>query len=259
MTELEIIIIPALVGTMDNYIYGLRDAASGKAAIVDPAEAAPVLQTLKDTGWQLDYIINTHHHWDHTDGNLELKAATASQVVGARADRHRIPGIDMDLGEEDTFELGESVAQILEIPGHTSGHIALWFPEAQALFSGDTLFSIGCGRVFEGTYEQMWQSLQKLSNLPDETKLYCGHEYTVKNARFALTVEPNNKALQNRLKDAQESQARGEPTIPSTIAEERAANPFLRPDSPEIRQALGLEDADDLTVFTALREAKDRF
>lgn len=259
MTELEIHIIPALIGTMDNYIYGLRDSASGRTAIIDPSETRPVLQHLKEQDWPLHYIINTHHHWDHTDGNLEVKEQTGAQIVGSRTDRDRIPGLDIDLGDEETFELGRSVAQILEVPGHTRGHIALWFPEAQALFSGDTLFSIGCGRVMEGTHEQMWHSLQKLANLPEETRLYCGHEYTVKNAHFALTVEPNNEILQERLKAAEARQAQGEATIPSTIAEERAANPFLRPDSPEIRQTLGLEDADDLTVFTALRQAKDRY
>lgn len=256
MSQLDVEIIPAL---SDNYAYLLRDTASDKAAVVDPSEAPPVLKALKQTGWQLDYILNTHHHWDHTGGNLEVKQATGCQIVGSRVDRDRIPGIDIDLGEGDTFELGQAVAQILEIPGHTRGHIAFWFPEHEALFSGDTLFIIGCGRVFEGTYEQMWKSLDKLRNLPKHTRVFCGHEYTVKNARFALTVDPTNQALQERLNRAQEQRAQGEPTVPATIEEERATNPFLRPESPEIRETLGLAKASDVRVFTELREAKDLF
>ncbi len=242
MSRLEIQIIPCL---SDNYAYLLRDAATGTTAVIDPSEEDPVLAALEKNGWQLDYILNTHHHWDHTGGNPAVKKATGCQIVGSRIDHDRIPGIDIEVDESDTFRLGEAEAEIFVIPGHTKGHIAFYFPESRAVFSGDTLFSLGCGRVFEGTSEQMWNSLDRFRQLPDDTLLYCGHEYTVKNAQFALTVEPDNAAIQARLRRAQELRAQGKPTVPSTMAEENAANPFLRADSVE--------------VFAARREAKDRF
>jgi len=256
MSRIEVRLISAL---SDNYAYLLRDEATNTTGVVDPSEANPVLKALGDTGWNLDYILNTHHHWDHTGGNLEVKQATGCKVVGSKIDRDRIPGIDIALGEGDCFTLGAAEAKIFDIPGHTRGHICFWFPESEALFSGDTLFTIGCGRVFEGTYEQMWNSLDKLRQLPDETKVYCGHEYTLKNTEFALTLEPNNSVLQAHYQEVQALRTRGQPTVPSTLAEEKACNPFLRPESKEIRSTLGLAKATLVDVFAAVRERKDHF
>lgn len=256
MSRLEIHIVPAL---SDNYCYLLRDTAKGTTAIVDPSEASPILAALDKRKWSLDYILNTHHHWDHTGGNEEVKKATGCQVVGSMIDRDRIPGIDIALADGDSFALGEAVANIMVTPGHTKGAICFWFQESQAVFSGDTLFTIGCGRIFEGTYEQMLNSLDKLRQLPGETQLYCGHEYTVKNARFALTIDPDNVELQKRLAEAKELQGRNEPTIPATMAQERATNPFLRPEDVAIRASLKMSDASDVEVFAAIRDLKDKY
>src|SRR5579875_3693668 len=182
MTELIIRQIPVL---KDNYVYLLHEPKRDVTAAVDPAVAAPVLKMLADTGWRLTHILNTHHHGDHTGGNLELKAATGCTIVGPRADRARIPGIDVELGEGDEYALGAAVARVFDVPGHTRGHIAYWFSGSRALFCGDTLFLMGCGRLFEGTPAQMWTSLSKLRALPPDTRVYCAHEYTQSNARFA--------------------------------------------------------------------------
>ena len=256
MSELSIQLIPAL---LDNYAYLLRDGNSGQTAVVDPSEAAPVLEALKKNDWSLDYILNTHHHWDHTGGNIEVKAATGCQIVGSYVDRDRIPGITITVEDGAIFELGAAHAKILLTPGHTRGAICYWFETAAAVFTGDTLFTMGCGRVFEGTYPQMWQSLDRLRQLPDTTQIYCGHEYTVKNAQFALGIEPENPAVQTRLNAAETARAKAQATIPATIAEERATNPFFRPESKEIRSGLGLSEASDAEVFAALREAKNQF
>jgi hydroxyacylglutathione hydrolase len=244
----------------DNYCYLVRDKASGKTAVVDTPEVAAIEGALEDTGWRLDYILNTHHHWDHAGGNLALKEKTGCQIVGPRADRERIPGIDIEVGEGDEFRLGDSVARVYDTPGHTRGHVVYHFAADGAAFVGDTLFALGCGRVFEGTHEQMWQSLSKLrDSLPDATRIYCAHEYTQGNARFALTVEPDNVALQSRAAEVDRLRAAGKPTVPSTMAEEKATNPFLRPDSPGLAATLGMGDADPVSVFAETRRRKDRF
>lgn len=222
---LSIQLIPLLT---DNYAYLLRDEATKKTAVVDPSEAKPILELLKQKGLQLDYVLSTHHHWDHTGGNKALKQETGCQVVGYAGDAERIPGIDIQLEDNVTFSLGESMAKVLFIPGHTLGHIAYWFEADKAVFCGDTLFSLGCGRLFEGTPEQMHESLQRLAALPGDTQVYCGHEYTVDNAKFALTCEPENKALPERYAEASALREKRQPTIPSTIEMELAANPFLR-------------------------------
>ena len=183
----------------------------------------------------------------------------AAGSAGAKADEARIPGIDVKLEDGDHFKLGEADAQVFETPGHTSGHISFWFPESQALFCADTLFSLGCGRVIEGAHAQMWNSLSKLAALPDDTRVYCGHEYTQANARFALSVDPDNKALQARAAEVERQRAAGKPTIPSTLASERAANPFLRAGDKAIRARLGMEGASDAEVFAEIRHRKDRF
>lgn len=244
----------------DNYCYLVHDTASGLTGVVDTPEVAPIMQALDETGWRLNYILNTHHHWDHAGGNLEIKERTGCQVVGPRADARRIPGIDIEVGEGDVFELGSSRAAIYDTPGHTSGHIVYHFADAGIAFVGDTLFSLGCGRLFEGTAAQMWASLSKLRDrLPDETLIYCAHEYTQGNARFALTVEPDNPALQARAQQIDELRSRGEPTVPSTMGNEKAANPFLRPDSPALQATLGLTGRDVVDVFAETRRRKDRF
>jgi len=256
MSILEIALVPCL---KDNYAYLLRDPATGAVAVVDPSEAAPVEKALKVLGWKLTHILNTHHHWDHTGGNHALKAASGAVVVGPRPDKERIPDIDVAVGEGESFKLGEAEARVLFIPGHTRGHIAFWFPESKAVFCGDTLFAIGCGRLFEGTPQQMWSSLGKLKALPEDTRVYCGHEYTQANARFALTVEPRNAALAARARAVDAARAKGLPTIPSTIGEERATNPFFRADESGIAETLGLAGADAVAVFAEVRQRKDNF
>jgi hydroxyacylglutathione hydrolase len=256
MAQLEIELIPAL---NDNYAYLLHEPKAGATAVVDPPVTAPVLKLLEARGWKLDWILSTHHHSDHTAGNLELKEATGCRVAGARADEARIPGIDLKLAEGDRFQLGEAEAQVLETPGHTTGHISFWFPKASALFCADTLFSLGCGRVLEDSHAQMWNSLSKLAALPDDAMVYCGHEYTEANARFALTVDPDNKALQARAAEVERQRAAGEPTVPTRLDAERAANPFLRAGDKAIRARLGMEKASDAEVFAEIRRRKDSF
>jgi hydroxyacylglutathione hydrolase len=256
MAQLEIEQIPVL---SDNYVYLVHEPAARVTGVVDPAVAAPVLERLRQRGWTLDWILSTHHHADHTGGNLELKQATGCRIAGAKKDAARIPGIDTGLVEGDRFELGAAAAQIFETPGHTLGHISYWFEGAKALFCADTLFSLGCGRVFEGTFEQMWQSLSKFAPLPDDALVYCAHEYTQSNARFALSVDPDNPALRARAAEVDRQRAAGQPTVPTTLGQERAANPFLRPHDPAIRRRLGMADASDAEVFAELRKRKDRF
>lgn len=243
----------------DNYIYLVHEPGSGATAAVDPAVAGPVLAALDERNWRLSHVLNTHHHGDHVGGNLELKAATGCQIVGAAADRHRIPGIDSALEDGDEFRLGAATAGVLEVPGHTSGHIAYWFQNDGALFCGDTLFALGCGRLFEGSAEQMWSSLERLRALPPETKVFCAHEYTLANARFAITMDPGNAALRERMVGVEASRRRGRATVPSSLGDELATNPFLRPESPEIRQALSLIGAPDVEVFAEVRRRKDAF
>jgi len=256
MSVLEIHQIPVL---SDNYVYLAHDPASGNTAVVDPAVTGPVLDAVAAKGWTITHILNTHHHGDHTGGNMEIKQATGCIIVGPRADRDRIPGIDIELGDGDSFLLGEAEARVFDVPGHTHGHIAYWFEESDALFCGDTLFALGCGRVFEGTMEQMWSSLAKLKALPGSARVYCAHEYTQSNGRFALSVEPHNKALIERMADVDDKRQHGIPTVPSTLEEERATNPFLRPDSAELQQTVGLVGGDAVAVFAETRRRKDSF
>jgi hydroxyacylglutathione hydrolase len=256
MASLDIELVPLL---KDNYAYLLHDSATGTTAVVDPSEARPVLAVARARGWRITHVLSTHHHWDHTGGNLEIKQATDCMVIGPGYDQERIPGIDAGVQEGDRFALGGAVAEILFIPGHTRGHIAYWFPEAAAVLCGDTLFSLGCGRLFEGTPEQMWTSLGKLRRLPAETRVFCGHEYTQANARFALTVDPTNSALKERAAEVDKLRAAGKATLPTTIGLELATNPFLRWHDPVIRRNLGMEKAADVDVFAEIRKRKDVF
>ncbi|MBF0093103.1 MAG: hydroxyacylglutathione hydrolase [Alphaproteobacteria bacterium] len=256
MSALEIHQIPVL---SDNYVYLLRDVASGDTAVVDPSLSAPVLKAAADLGLRLTHVLNTHHHWDHTGGNLDIKDATGCKVVGALADADRIPGLDIALDDGEVFTLGASEAKVIMVPGHTSGHVAYWFQDASALFSGDTLFSLGCGRLFEGSAAQMWRSLRTLRELPDQTQVYCGHEYTLANAKFAISVDPDNEVLRTRLAEVEALRARRQPTVPSLMATERAANPFLRADDPALKARLGMGSADAARVFGEIRRRKDAF
>ena len=253
---LDILQIPVLT---DNYIYLIHDPVSKETAVIDPALAEPVLEVLDKKGWRLTYILNTHHHWDHVGGNLELKQETGCKIIAARSDSDRIPGIDVGVSDGDVISLGSNTARIIATPGHTSGHIVYYFAKDGALFCGDTLFVMGCGRLFEGTAEQMYQSLQKLQALPPSTRVYCTHEYTQANGRFALSIESDNTPLQQKMLDVQQRRAKNQATVPSTIAQEIATNPFFRTDCLSIQQTLGLEHQSPVQVFTALRKRKDSF
>jgi hydroxyacylglutathione hydrolase len=249
---LEITLVPCLT---DNYAYILQDG--DLCAVVDPSEPEPVKKAL--AGRKLTHILNTHHHFDHTGGNIPLKEEFGARVIGPEKDRDRIPGINEGVSEAAPWRFGSHTARILEIPAHTSGHIAFAFEDDGAAFTGDTLFAMGCGRLFEGTPEMMWSSLSKLMHLKDDMRVYCGHEYTLSNGKFALTMEPGNAELQARMKEVEATRARNAPTVPSTLGLEKRTNPFLRPDSPEIRKVLGMEKASDVEVFGEIRRRKDAY
>ena len=255
MTEPQIHQFPCL---SDNYGVLVRDPATGVVAAIDAPKADEVAAALQAKGWKLTHILTTHRHGDHTDGNLALKAQTGCTIIGPRGEAELVPGIDTAVGEGDSFLLGSLEVRVLETPGHTKGHITYWIPSAKVAFAGDTLFALGCGRVFEGTPQQMWSSLQKLAKLPPETRVYCGHEYTAANAKFALTIEPENEKLQARVREIEALRERGEPTLPTTIAIELETNPFLRAANPVIRKRLGLETAPDWQVFAEVRERKNK-
>jgi hydroxyacylglutathione hydrolase len=253
---LKIEIVPAL---SDNYNFLLTATGSDAVGIVDPSEAAPIVAALERRNLRLTHILNTHHHRDHIGGNEELRARYGATIVGPKSETARIPGMDVLLGDGDFYEFGGRRAEILFVPGHTTGHIAYWFKDDDALFCGDTLFSLGCGRLFEGTPAEMWKSLTRLRALPPETRVYCAHEYTMSNGKFALTVEPENDALRARMEDVVRLRAAGLSTIPTTIGLERATNPFLRADAPELQTAAGRLGEDPVAVFAAIRQAKDSF
>ena len=240
VAPLEIICVPAFT---DNYLWLVHDPASGETAVVDPGDAAPVLAAAEARGWTISQVWNTHWHPDHTGGNLAVKAAHGARILGPAAESDKIPGLDQPLGHGDHVSLGAHHGQVQEVPGHTLGHIALLFDGVA--FVGDTLFAMGCGRLFEGTPAQMFGSLGALAALPPETLVYCAHEYTLANARFAAHVEPGNTAVAERLAAVEAARVAGHATVPTTIAAERATNPFLL--------------APDLATFTARRAAKDAF
>ena len=241
MSSLEVVAVPAF---SDNYLWLVRDSASGDTAVIDPGDAAPVLAEADRRGWRIEQVLNTHWHPDHTGGNLAVKA-TGARVSGPAAEADRIPGIDVALKEGDTVSIGGHVGEVWEVPGHTLGHIAYIFRAAGIAFVGDTLFAMGCGRLFEGTPDQMFASLTRLAALPGETLAYCAHEYTLANAKFAAHAEPENAATADRLAEVERLRASGQMTVPTTITLERATNPFIR--------------AASVADFADRRAAKDSF
>ncbi len=253
---LEIVTVPCL---SDNYAYLAHNAADGTTALVDIPEAGPILAELKARGWSLDMILITHHHDDHVMGLSDVLAEHSAKVFGAEADAHRLPALDVALREGDTVSIGDETGVVIDVSGHTLGHIAFHFPGAQAAFTADSLMALGCGRVFEGTKPQMWASLSKLAALPPDTWVYSGHEYTESNARFALSVDPDNPDLRARAQEVSELRRNGKHTVPSRLSQELATNPFLRANDPDLAARLGLQGADPEQVFTEIRDRKDRF
>lgn len=243
----------------DNYGYLVRDAETGAVAAIDTPDPAAINAALEKEGWRLTHIFNTHWHPDHAGGNLALKEKWGCEIIGPRGEAAKIPGIDRMAGEGDVVSLGASRALVRDTPGHTLGHIVYHFAEDRAAFVGDTIFAIGCGRLFEGTPAQMWDSLSKIAAWPEQTRLYCAHEYTQANARFALTVDPHNKALAERAATVDRVRAQGLPTVPTTVALERATNPFLRVRDAKLQAVLGMTGADPVAVFAEVRRRKDKF
>ena len=243
----------------DNYGYLVNDPETNLTASIDAPDVDVIMSALEEKNWVLTHIFNTHHHWDHTDGNLELKRLTNCQVIGSSNDQDRIPGIDVCVCDSEEFIFGENRIIIQETPGHTSGHIVYHFVDQQIAFVGDTLFSLGCGRLFEGTAVQMWNSLQKIMQWPDETLIYCAHEYTQANAEFALTIEPDNRDLQQRTIEVDRLRKDGQATVPTTLGLEKRTNPFLRPDSSEIQAQLQMIGKSVENVFARIRVLKDNF
>jgi hydroxyacylglutathione hydrolase len=256
VNALEIAQFPCLE---DNYAFLLHDDRSGETAAIDTPDGPAIEAELSRRGWRLTHILNTHHHDDHAGGNTYLKERTGCRVIGPAADAGRIPAIDEGVAEGDRLTFAGQPVEVLDTPGHTRGHIVYFLPEARAAFVGDTLFALGCGRLFEGSPEQMWSSLQKILRWPDDTRIYCAHEYTLSNAAFALTVEPENPALVARAREVAALRRAGQPTVPSTLGVEKATNPFLRPTSPGLKSTIGLAGADAVTVFARTRALKDRF
>lgn len=256
MTRLEVHQFQCL---QDNYGYLIHDRDNDLTAAIDTPEVNPINRALAEKGWRLTHILNTHHHFDHAGGNLALKEKWGCTIVGSKSDASRIPGIDVKVGDGDTYQFGDHTARVFDVSGHTIGHIAYYFADDAMLFCGDALFALGCGRLFEGTPAQMWTSLQKLRNLPDDTAVYCAHEYTQANAKFALSVEPQNQELQARSKEIDELRSAGKPTVPSTIGLEKATNPFLRPMSDDLQNNIGKKGADLVEVFAETRRRKDNF
>jgi hydroxyacylglutathione hydrolase len=243
----------------DNYGVLLHDPDTGATAAIDAPEAAPIEAALKETGWKLTDILVTHHHHDHTGGIAALKTKYKCRVVAPAKEAGKIPGVDETVAQGDSVSVGKLAGTVLDTPGHTLGHITYWFPQEHLAFVGDTLFSIGCGRVIEGTPEMMWKSLLKLRDLPNETLIYCGHEYTAANIRFALSIDKENPVLDARAAQVEQLVAEGEPTIPVTIGDEKLANPFLRADVSDLAVDIGMAGKPAAEVFAEIRGRKDRF
>ncbi len=253
---LEIVTVPCLA---DNYAFLVHSSTTGETALIDAPEAGPILDELSRHDWHLSEIWLTHHHWDHVDACGEIQDATGAKVVGAAADAHRLPPLNTRLRAGQNYRFANEDVVVLDVPGHTVGHIAFHLPQSKAVFTGDSLMALGCGRLMEGSPEQMWGSLSRLAALPTETTVYSGHEYTKTNARFALTIEPDNPDLQSRARQTEAARAAGNPTVPSLLKLELATNPFLRAKLPSVKSALGMEDSSDVDVFAEIRRRKDSF
>lgn len=253
---LEIITIPCL---SDNYAFLAHDAASGDTALVDVPEAAPILAALAGKGWTLSHVLLTHHHYDHVDGLADVLASHPAKVVGAAADAHRLPPLDIAVAEGDQVKVGSETARVIDVSGHTEGHIAFYFPQSRAVFTADSLMALGCGRLFEGSAAQMWDSLGKLAALPGDTLVCSGHEYTTGNGAFALSIEPDNPDLVARVADVAAARAANRPTVPSLLSLELATNPFLRASVSAVQENVGLAGAQPVDVFAEIRARKDRF
>lgn len=253
---LDLVTVPCL---SDNYAFVLHDAETGATAVIDVPEAAPIAAALDERGWTLSEVWLTHHHADHIQGLDALLEGRTARVLGAKADAHRLPPLDLELADGDTFDFAGRQVHVMDVSGHTVGHIALYLPEDRIAFTADSLMALGCGRVFEGTMEQMWESLLKLAKLPPETKICSGHEYTEANGRFAITIEPGNAALKSRIEAIAEARAKGEPTVPSRLSLELATNPFLRANDAPVRENLGMVDAPAAEVYAEIRRRKDTF
>jgi len=253
------LVVDVFPARQDNFGYLAHDTATGRTAAIDAPEAGPIRQALAHRGWKLTDILITHHHADHTEAIPELKSAFAVTVTGPRAEAGRIAGLDTLVDPGDVVSLGESRFEVIATPGHTLGHVTYHERAGGHLFTGDALFSLGCGRMFEGMPGPMWEGLKRLRELPDATLVYCGHEYTAANARFALSVDPENEALKARAAEVAALREAGKPTVPATLRVEKAANPFLRADAPHFARLYGLEGADPAEVFAALRRGKDDF
>ncbi|RVU32211.1 hydroxyacylglutathione hydrolase [Neptunomonas marina] len=243
----------------DNYCYLVNDAATGTTIVIDTPDASAIEQQLEQRGWSLDYILTTHHHWDHIDGHEALVERYGCQVIGPKANQGQIPMMERTVEHNESLLLGELACQVLATPGHTLGHTVYYFPDLAAVFTGDTLFSMGCGRLFEGTAQQMWESMQTLKALPASTQVFCGHEYTQANARFAISLEPDNTELQARVAQVALLRERDLPTVPTLLSLELQTNPFLRADLPHFKAAIGMSDQSSETVFTEVRRRKDNF
>ena len=242
----------------DNYSFIVHDTKTNTVAVVDPSEFKPINNFIQKKLKKIDYIFNTHHHFDHTGGNLDLKKKYKSKIIGSKKDEKRIPGIDIKLIDKENFKLGNIDFKIFFIPGHTSGHVCFYSENEKVVFTGDTLFSLGCGKVFEGTHLEMLKSLNLIKKLPKDTKIYCGHEYTQKNLDFCIKYEMNNK-LEEKKKWITSRLLRKQPTIPITIEEELNTNIFLRCDNTEVKKSLDMENSNELEVFKKLRNLKDIF
>ncbi|MDE0534080.1 MAG: hydroxyacylglutathione hydrolase [Albidovulum sp.] len=251
---LEIVTVPCL---SDNYAYLIRDDRTGATAVVDAPHADPIAASLASRGWRLDKILITHHHFDHIGGVERLKRDHGATIVGAASDSSRLPPLDEAVSEGDSVAVGDAVCRILDVSGHTVGHIAYVFPGAA--FTADSLMALGCGRVFEGTAEMMWSSLSKLAALPPDTEIYSGHEYTAANARFAMTVEPDNETLKRREADIARLRSENRPTVPSTLSLELETNPFLRARLDSVKASMGMPGASDAAAFAEIRKRKDNF
>ena len=253
---LEIVTIPCL---QDNYAFLAHCSETATTTLVDIPEAAPILAELDKRSWALNQILITHHHWDHVEGLADVLAVHKATVFGSNADKDRLPALDVALNEGDTMPFGAEAGHVIDVSGHTIHHIAVHVPSSRVVFTADSLMALGCGRVFEGTHDQMWASLQKLAALPEDTLVCSGHEYTAANGRFAVTIEPNNAALNARISDIADKRSKDQPTVPSLLSLELATNPFLRAGQTALKEQLGMENRSDAEVFSEIRTRKDNF